>query len=71
MNERYAGMTPQEVGLLPEPASELQGLIARSVIDLMDQESKVARSGLTDLFERVDRAAPDLTDAGRRARALR
>jgi heat-inducible transcriptional repressor len=64
INERYSGMTPQEVSLLPEPSTELQSQVIRAVVELMDQESvalgEVFRDGVREVlsqpeFSRSDR----------------
>jgi heat-inducible transcriptional repressor len=58
VNERYAGLTPQEAALLPEPASELQGLVVRSVVELMNQESvalgEVFRDGVREVLSQPE-----------------
>lgn len=46
VTEKYAGLTPQEVGRLPEPLSDLEGLVVRAVTELMDQEA----AALGDVF---------------------
>src|SRR6266545_3773695 len=38
VSERLTGMSPSEIRAQPEPASEAEALITRSVIELMDQE---------------------------------
>jgi heat-inducible transcriptional repressor len=58
VNERYAGLTPKEAVLLPEPASELQGLVVRAVVELMDQESvalgDVFRDGVREVLSQPE-----------------
>jgi heat-inducible transcriptional repressor len=58
VNERYAGLTPQEAALLPEPASELQGLVVKAVVELMDQESvalgEVFRDGVREVLSQPE-----------------
>ena len=58
VNERYAGLTPQQAILLPEPASELQGLVVRAVVELMDQESvalgDVFRDGVREVLSQPE-----------------
>jgi heat-inducible transcriptional repressor len=45
-NERCSGLSPTEMAKLPEPASEVEGVIQRSVIELMEQEE----AALGDVF---------------------
>ena len=58
VNERYAGLTPREVTLLPEPASELQGTVLKAVVELMDQESvalgDVFRDGVREVLSQPE-----------------
>jgi heat-inducible transcriptional repressor len=58
VNERYAGLTPQEAMLLPEPASELQGMVVKAVVELMDQESvalgEVFRDGVREVLSQPE-----------------
>jgi heat-inducible transcriptional repressor len=58
VNERYAGLTPQQAILLPEPASELQGLVVKAVVELMDQESvalgDVFRDGVREVLSQPE-----------------
>jgi tetratricopeptide (TPR) repeat protein len=54
---------------LPKAPKEHHLRRAYALADLYEQAGEVPRA--RDLFERVARAAPDLTDAGQRARALR
>jgi heat-inducible transcriptional repressor len=70
VSERYGGLPLHEIQRLPEPASELEASIVRSVIELMDQESvalgDVFRDGVREVlsqpeFSRSDRIL-DLID---------
>jgi tetratricopeptide (TPR) repeat protein len=54
---------------MPKAPKEHHVRRAYALADLLESAGEVPRA--RDLFERVDRAAPDLTDARRRARALR
>jgi heat-inducible transcriptional repressor len=58
VNERYAGLSRQEVNLLPEPASGLQAMVMQAVLDLMDQESvalgEVFRDGVREVLSQPE-----------------
>jgi heat-inducible transcriptional repressor len=57
-SERLGGMTPAEIRLEPEPASELEALILRNVIELMDQEAvalgEVFRDGVREVLSQPE-----------------
>ena len=58
VNERYAGLSPEEVALLPGPASELENQVVRAVMELMDQESvalgEVFRDGVREVLSQPE-----------------
>lgn len=58
VNERYAGLSPQEAKLLPEPASELQTQVVRAVMELMEQESvalgEMFRDGVREVLSQPE-----------------
>jgi heat-inducible transcriptional repressor len=58
LNERYAGLTPLEVAELPEPAAELQGVVIKAVVELMNQESvalgDVFRDGVREVLSQPE-----------------
>lgn len=58
VNELYAGLTPEEAALRPEPPSELQSMVVKSVVELMDQESvalgEVFRDGVREVLSQPE-----------------
>jgi heat-inducible transcriptional repressor len=64
INHQFSGLTQDELERLPEPVSEVDGVVSRAVIDLMDEESlalgDVFRDGVREVlsqpeFSRSDR----------------
>jgi heat-inducible transcriptional repressor len=64
INNQFGGLTQKQVTRLPEPASELDALVSRTVVELMDEESlalgEVFRDGVREVlsqpeFSRSDR----------------
>ncbi|HEU0072925.1 MAG TPA: heat-inducible transcriptional repressor HrcA [Dehalococcoidia bacterium] len=64
INHQFSGLTQDELERLPEPASEVDGVVSRAVIELMDEESlalgDVFRDGVREVlsqpeFSRSDR----------------
>jgi heat-inducible transcriptional repressor len=64
INQRYGGRTQDELERQPEPASEVESLVSRAVMELMDEESlalgDVFRDGVREVlsqpeFSRSDR----------------
>ena len=64
INQQFGGLTQDELIRLPEPASEVDGLVSRAVLELMDEESlalgDVFRDGVREVlsqpeFSRSDR----------------
>jgi heat-inducible transcriptional repressor len=58
VNERYAGLSPQEAKLLPEPTSDLQTQVVRAVMELMEQESvalgEMFRDGVREVLSQPE-----------------
>ncbi len=58
VSERLTGMSPSEIRAQPEPASEAEALITRSVIELMDQEEvalgEVFRDGVREVLSQPE-----------------
>ena len=58
LSERLAGMSLTEIRAQPEPASEIETLIMRSVIELMDQEDvalgEVFRDGVREVLSQPE-----------------
>jgi heat-inducible transcriptional repressor len=57
-NQRYAGMTLGDVKRLPEPGSDLEGLVVQAVREMMDQESvalgDVFRDGVREVLSQPE-----------------
>lgn len=57
-NERYAGLSRNEVERIPEPAGELESLIVKALKELMDQESvalgEVFRDGVREVLSQPE-----------------
>ena len=58
INHRYGGLTQGELGRLPEAASEVETLIGRAVVELMDEESlalgEVFRDGVREVLSQPE-----------------
>ena len=58
VNERAGGLATSEVRALTEPASELEGVIQRAVVELMDQEEvalgEVFRDGVREVLSQPE-----------------
>jgi heat-inducible transcriptional repressor len=58
INHRFGGLTQGELGLLPEPVSEVEGLVGRAVVELMDEESlalgEVFRDGVREVLSQPE-----------------
>jgi heat-inducible transcriptional repressor len=58
INNRLAGMSRDELAQLPEPALEVESLVLRSVMELMDQESfalgEVFRDGVREVLSQPE-----------------
>ncbi|HWO72884.1 MAG TPA: HrcA family transcriptional regulator, partial [Dehalococcoidia bacterium] len=63
ISQRYGGLSVAEIERREEPASELEGLVLRAVIDLMDQESvalgEVFRDGVREVLSQPEFARSD------------
>jgi heat-inducible transcriptional repressor len=63
INHRFGGLTQGELGLLPEPASEVESLVGRAVVELMDEESlalgEVFRDGVREVLSQPEFARSD------------
>ena len=58
INERFGGLSLTELRGLPEPAAELDAMIVRAVVELMDQESvalgDVFRDGVREVLSQPE-----------------
>jgi heat-inducible transcriptional repressor len=58
INHRFGGLTQDELGRLPEPASEVESLVGRAVVELMDEESlalgEVFRDGVREVLSQPE-----------------
>lgn len=63
INHRFGGLTQQELGSLPEPASEVESQVSRAVLELMDEESlalgEVFRDGVREVLSQPEFARSD------------
>jgi len=63
ISQRYGGLSVAEIERREEPASELEGLVLRAVINLMDQESvalgEVFRDGVREVLSQPEFARSD------------
>jgi heat-inducible transcriptional repressor len=58
INQRYGGLTQGELERLPEPVSEVENLVSRAVLELMDEEAlalgEVFRDGVREVLSQPE-----------------